>query len=177
MEQTLVIVKPDGVRRRLTGRILAEFEEAGLNLERIALLTPSRGQVDAHYPKSDDWFGAVGKKTLDDYKTSGRDPVSDLGTADPVEIGRLIKGWLIDYLTSGPVVVMILSGNEAVRNVRRICGDTIPSGAAPGTIRGRFSIDSAGAANSEGRPVHNLVHASGTISEAEEEITLWMNVI
>jgi len=100
-------------------------------------------------------------------------PEDHLGTADPVAIGRVIKGWLVEYLTQGPVIAMVLRGNEAVGRVRTLCGATIPTTADPATIRGKFSSDSAAAANSEKRPVHNLVHASGNTEEAEHEIGLW----
>ena len=172
-EETLVVVKPDGLARRLTGRIIAQFEDAGLELGRLEWRYATRDLIERHYPNDESWLSAVGKKTLDDYERVGAQPEDGFGTADPVAIGRVIKSWLVDYLTSGPVVAMILSGNDAVAIVRKICGATIPVMADPSSIRGRFSTDSATAANSQKRPVHNLVHSSGTLKEAEHEIGLW----
>jgi nucleoside-diphosphate kinase len=172
-EQTLVIVKPDGVRRRLTGRILAQLEDAGLTLTRLELRTAPRDLIERHYPDSTEWLASVGEKTIADYERLGRRPEDDLGVTEPAEIGRIIKSWLIDYLTESPVIVMVLTGNDAVAVVRKLCGHTIPVSADPASIRGRYSIDSAGLANSEKRPVHNLIHASGSTAEAAEEIGLW----
>jgi nucleoside-diphosphate kinase len=172
-ERTLVIVKPDGVRRGLTGRILAQFEEVGLRLVRLELRSATPDLIQQHYPSDDGWLATVGGKTITDYERAGRQLEDDFGTADPVAIGRAIKHWLIDYLTEGSVVAMILAGNDAVTVVRKLCGHTIPVSADPASIRGRFSADSAAAANAEKRPVNNLVHASGTAAEATSEIALW----
>jgi nucleoside-diphosphate kinase len=80
---------------------------------------------------------------------------------------------LVDFLTSGEVVAMVLEGNAAVPNVRRLCGKTVPLFADPGSIRGRYSLDSPDLANAEKRPIYNLVHASGAPEEAQSEIQLW----
>lgn len=173
MSRTLAIVKPDGVARGLSGKIIAQFEENGLALVAMKMTLAERSLIDSHYPTDDGWFSAVGQKTLNDYQAKGADVVKDMGTDDAVAIGKIIKSWLVDYLTSGPVVAMVLEGNEAVRNVRRIVGSTIPIDADPGSIRGRYSIDSATLANAESRPVQNLVHASGDDVEAAHEIGLW----
>jgi nucleoside-diphosphate kinase len=172
-EQTLVIIKPDGVRRGLAGRIIAQFEDVGLEIVELELRHATPGLIERHYPDDEGWLGTVGGKTLADYERLGLRPEEDFGTADPVAIGRVIKGWLVDYLTEGPVVAMVLRGNEAVGLVRKLCGNTIPTMAEPASIRGRFSADSAKAANEQKRPIHNLVHASGSPDEAEYEIGLW----
>jgi len=71
------------------------------------------------------------------------------------------------------VIAFVLEGNHAVANVRKLVGATIPSLAAPGTIRGDYSTDSAIKANREKRAIQNLVHASGSLEEAKEELKLW----
>jgi nucleoside-diphosphate kinase len=172
-EQTLVIVKPDGVRRRLTGRILAQFEEAGLALLRLELRNATPALIERHYPETLEWLSAVGEKTIADYDRLGRRPEDDLGVTEPAEIGRIIKSWLVDYLTEGPIVVGVLTGNDAVAVVRKLCGHTMPVAADPSSIRGRYGNDSAALANPEKRAVHNLVHASGSTAEAADEIKLW----
>lgn len=172
-EETLVVVKPDGVERGLTGRIIAQFEDAGLRLARLEYRMATRELVEQHYPSDPAWLSSVGQKTVDDYDRLGRRPADDLGVSDPEEIGRLIKSWLIDYLTGGPVVAMVLEGNDSVATVRKMCGHTLPVSADPGSIRGRYSTDSAGLANLQKRPVRNLVHASGNLEEARHEIALW----
>jgi nucleoside-diphosphate kinase len=172
-EKTLVILKPDAYARRLTGEILARFERCGLTIEQIRI---SRGEddiLDNHYPHDEGWLGAVGGKTLSDYEQKGISAEAKLGTADPVEIGRQVRAWLVDFMKSGPIVPMVLSGNRAVETVRKLVGNTLPVAAAPGTIRGDYSSDSADIASDEARPVRNLIHASGDVEESEREIKLW----
>lgn len=172
-EQTLVVIKPDGVARGLTGRIIDQFLDAGLELTRLELRNASPDLIERHYPDDEAWLSSVGAKTLADYGRLGLDPAEYFGTVDPVAIGRVIKNWLVDYMTQGPVVAMVLRGNEAIGRVRTLCGNTVPAMADPSTIRGRFSSDSAAAANAEKRPIQNLVHASGNAAEANYEIGLW----
>jgi nucleoside-diphosphate kinase len=172
-EETLVVIKPDGVARGLTGRIIGQFQDAGLELARLELRYATADLIERHYPNDEGWLSSVGDKTLADYKRLGLDPEECFGGADPLAIGRVIKGWLVDYLTAGPVVAMVLRGNEAISRVRTLCGNTVPAMADPATIRGRFSSDSAAAANAEKRPIQNLVHASGNSDEANYEIGLW----
>jgi len=172
-EETLVVIKPDGVARGLTGRIIDQFQDAGLELTKLELRRATADLIEQHYPDDEEWLGSVGGKTLADYERLGMEPSEYFGVVDPVEIGRVIKSWLVDYLTQGPVVAMVLRGNEAISRVRKLCGNTVPAMADPSTIRGRFSSDSAAAANAEKRPIHNLVHASGNLEEANHEISLW----
>jgi nucleoside-diphosphate kinase len=96
-----------------------------------------------------------------------------MGTDDPHEIGLRVQEWLVEFLTSGPALALVLEGPHAVELVRKIVGVTLPSNAQPGTIRGDYSFDSSALANAQKRPIRNLVHASGDIDEAEFEIALW----
>ena len=174
MERTLVIIKPDGVRRQLVGDIIARFERCGLEIERLVQVLASADLLWRHYPSDEEWLAKVGGKTIKTYQTYGIDAVQELGTADPLEIGKMVKKWLVEFMTSGPVVAFVLRGNHAVDVVRKITGDTIPLFAAPGTIRGDYAVDSPDLANAEHRAVANLVHASGTVEEAKYEIGLWV---
>lgn len=173
MEETFVMIKPDGVQRRLVGRILSRFEDVGLTIKAMKWMVASRELVARHYPDSEEWLRTVGEKTLTSYREYGLDPLPAMGTTDPLKIGRQVKAWLVDFITSGPVVVMVLEGNHAVQIVRKIVGHTIPAFADSGTIRGDFAVDSPDWANAEQRPVKNLVHASGNVEEAKAEIALW----
>lgn len=173
LERTLIILKPDAVKRKLCGKIISMFEEAGFNIVDAKLITPSRELVDRHYPNNNKWYIAVGNKSISNFTEQGLNISEVMGTDDALTIGKKIKEWLIDYMTSGPVMAMVLEGNNAIKNVRKMCGNTIPASAEPSTIRGRFSIDSSDVANAEHRPVHNLIHASGEVDEAKYEISLW----
>ncbi len=172
-ERTLVIVKPDAFERGLTGVILARLEQRGLAAEAMRVSRNETAIIEDHYPRSDEWLRAVGNKTLADYAKLGISARDRIGTGDPAEIGRTVRAWLTDFMLSGPVVPMVISGNRAIETVRKVVGHTLPVAAAPGTIRGDFSSDSPDFANEEQRPVKNLVHASGDAEEAVREIKLW----
>lgn len=174
MERTLVVLKPDAVARGLSGEIIGRFEKVGLKIVAAKLLLASGSLVEKHYPEDREelWVG-IGNKTLDNYKNLDMDPVKSLGTADAKEIGKMVRVWLMDYISEGPVLALVLEGPHAVELVRKICGHTLPLLSAPGTIRGDFSFDSSYLANSNKRPIKNLMHASGTVEEAKYEIPLW----
>lgn len=174
IERTLVLVKPDGVKRGLSGEIISRFEKRGLKIVGMKMIWVDEGMVRKHYPTTrDEWVNGIGEKTLKAYEDYGTDPKEHLGTMDPHEIGLLVCKWLVDYLTSGPVVAMILEGPHAITAVRKIAGYTYPDTAVPGTIRGDYSIDSPDLANMTKRSGMNLVHASGNKEEADFEIALW----
>ena len=80
---------------------------------------------------------------------------------------------MLQFIVSTPVVAMVLQGEDAVQKVRKIAGYTDPSKADKGTIRGDFGADSIAKANSERRATENLIHASGSVEEAQQEIALW----
>lgn len=173
MERTLVLIKPDAFKRGLVGEIISRFERVGLTLEGMKMLNATIEIVEKHYPDDKNWIRSVGKKTIDTYEKYNLNIIEDLGTNDALKIGQLVRKWLIQHLTSGPVSVLILSGNHAVEIVRKIVGNTVPLFAELGTIRGDFSIDSPDLSAREKRVLLNLVHASETVEEAKREISLW----
>ena len=172
-ELTFLMVKPDGVRRGLTGEIMRRIEQVGLKIVALEMFQPSHDQIDSHYPKKEEWITRLGSKTLSTYAKYGYDAMADFGTVDPVVIGPEIRKWLIDYMKSAPLVKMVVQGVHAVDVVRKIAGPTMPYLAEVGTIRGDFSIDSPALANKEKRAVMNIVHCSETAEEAEHEIKHW----
>lgn len=174
-EKTVVLIKPDGVKRGLIGEIISRFERRGLKIIALQMIHPTKEQIDAHYPKDKEWIERLGKKTLADYKEHGFDAKKELGTEDPLEIGKMVRGWLIDFMSSGPIVKMVVKGIHAILMVRKIVGASLPSQAEMGTIRGDFSVDSATAANRDKRAVHNIVHASENEKEAKHELEFWFS--
>lgn len=173
-ERTVVLVKPDGVIRGLVGQIIERFERMGLKIVGLKLVSVPAEMAKKHYPESRTaLLEGIGKKTLDTYAKYGRDPKEELGTMDALEIGRMVNRWNIDFITSGPVVAILLEGLHAIDNVRMAVGNTLPTFAVPGTIRGDYSVDSPALANAKKRAVHNLVHASGNAEEAKYEEQLW----
>lgn len=129
-QRTLVLLKPDAVRRGLVGTILARFEARGLTVVALEMRTIDGAQADRHY-------------------------------AEHVE--RDFYPPLRAFVTSGPLVALVLEGDQAVEVVRGINGATDGRKAAPGTIRGDFSLSNR----------ENLVHGSDSPESAEREIGIW----
>lgn len=172
-ERTVILVKPDGVKRGLIGETIKRIETRGLKVIAIKMIRPTEEHVKSHYPNTDPWIRGMGEKSLETYAKYGKDPIKELGTADPLEIGKMVQKWNVDFLTSGPVVAILVSGIHSVDMVRKIVGKTVPALAEMGTIRGDFSVDSTVLANAAKRAIHNVVHASGDQSEAAHEIEHW----
>jgi len=174
MEQTLVIFKPDSVTRGLVGEIISRFERVGLKIVGMRMMMVSKDLADKHYPASrTEFINGMGGKTLENYKNLGIDPIAEFGSEDPHAIGLKIREWLVDMITVSPVITMVLEGPHAVELVRKMVGHTLPLMSLPGTIRGDYSYDSSYLANTGGRPIKNLLHASGNKEEAEFEVSLW----
>ena len=172
-ERTFVLIKPDGVKKGLIGEIIKRFEQRDLKIVALEMFQPTVEQINSHYPKDETWIRRLGEKSLGTYEKYGIDPKPLLGTNDPFKIGKLVRIWLIDYMSSAPLVRIIVQGLHAVDMVRKIAGSTLPYQADMGTIRGDFSNDSPVLANSEKRAVMNLMHASETPEEAKHEIAHW----
>lgn len=145
METTLCLIKPDGVRRGLTGEILSRFERMGLKITAMKLLVSDRDRAGRHY-------------TYEDIA---------------VRHGEHIRNALIDFITSGPVVAFAVQGISAVENVRKLCGSTEPLKALPGTIRGDYAHHSFTLTGEKKESIRNLIHASANLEDAERELAVW----
>ena len=130
IEETLVLVKPDGVQRGLTGEVLRRIETKGYSLVDIRLVHADRALLSAHYAEHE---------------------------------GKPFYDGLISYITSGPVVKMVVSGEGAVAKCRSLMGATNPAEAAPGTIRGDFGLIMD----------ENVIHGSDSPESAEREIGIF----
>jgi nucleoside-diphosphate kinase len=130
MQQTLILLKPDAIHRRLAGAILQRFEQKGLRLVGLKLVQPDRPLAEKHY--------AVHK-------------------------GKPFYESLLQFLTSGPSLAVVLEGREAVTVVREMMGKTDGAKSAPGTIRGDYGISVQ----------NNLIHGSDSAENAAAEIALW----
>lgn len=172
-EQTLVLIKPDGVKRGLLGEIIRRIEQRGLKIIALKMFQADKATLLKHYSDSTENLKAMGDKTLATYQKYGMDAKKEIGTDDPVKIGKMVHGWITDFMSSGPIVKIVVQGLHAVEMVRKLVGNTMPSQAEMGTIRGDYSVDSAVLANAQKRGIRNLVHASGNLAEAEAEINLW----
>lgn len=173
-ERSFVMIKPDGVKRGLTDEIIKRLTDAGLTIANRKDMQPTRELAYQHYADSDEWYSSVGSKTIASYKKQGLAITDVFSADDPIVVGKQIREWLADFLTSGPVVAMIISGPAGtVQKIRDLAGATSPEYADKGTIRGDYGVDSYYKANSTGRALENLVHASESVVEAEREIKLW----
>jgi len=145
IEKTLVLIKPDGVSRSLTGEIFARFERSGLKIVGLKMLQSTKELAGKHYTEED--IGA--------------------------RLGDEIRNLLINFVTEGPIVAGVIEGDEAIEVVRKMCGATEPKSALPGTIRGDFSHHSYGYADEAGTAVRNVIHASSDKEAAKSEISVW----
>jgi nucleoside-diphosphate kinase len=131
-ERTLVLIKPDAVRRGLAGEILRRFELRGLEIRAARLLTVGRALAEEHY-------------------------------AEHAE--KPFYGELVEFITSGPTLALVLEGEGAIATVRTTMGATNPADASPGTIRGDLALSMP----------DNLVHGSDSPESATREIALWFD--
>lgn len=146
LERTLIIFKPDAVQRGIVGRVLSRFEDVGLKIVATKMANPDKDHYYHHYE-------TIGKM------------VSRRGEAQfQVQLGAMQEG---------PVIAMILEGVEAVALVRKLVGATNTKEAAPGTIRGDFAHASLDYVNSHNVALPTVLHASGDVEEAKDEITHW----
>ena len=167
----MVLIKPDGVQSGLVGEIIGRFERAGLNLTAIKMVHPETEDVDKHYALTEEWMKGVYDKAKAKYDAAGE----KFPYADHVAYGTEIKKELMDFLVSAPVIAMVWEGDAAVALVRKLVGATEPAGAAPGTIRGDLAHDNYALSNGQNRPLRNLIHASGNVAEAANEIKVWFS--
>ena len=172
-EKTLVLIKPDGVQRTLIGEIIKRYERSGLKLIGLKMIVPSKEMAKKHYygVGGDEWLEGVGANTRKAYEKKGQKPPYDTN----MEIGQAVLEACAKYLSSGPVIAIIWQGNGAVGLVRKITGGTEPLTSDVGTIRGDFTLDSYSLADTDKRSIRNLVHASGSVEEAEKEIKIWFS--
>lgn len=167
-ERTFVIIKPDGVQRSLMGEILSRIEKTGLKIAAVKLVVPTADQCWSHYNKDEEWFLSKGEKIYAERKKQGL-PLDK----EALEYGRDIIGQLVTFMTSGPVLTMVVEGNQAVNIVTKIVGGTEPQTSDVGTIRGDLTVDSYALAGIDERAVRNLIHCSDAVEEAERETKIW----
>jgi nucleoside-diphosphate kinase len=170
-ERTLVIIKPDGIQRSLVGEIIGRFERVGLKMVALKFEIPEASKVEEHYTLDPNWKKNVGEKSIESYKKKGETPPSE----DPIVIGDAVVDRLKKYMTSGPAMVMVWQGAHAVELVRKLVGGTEPRSSDVGTIRGDFVLDSYSMADSDERAIRNLIHASGSVDEAKQELAHWFS--
>ena len=129
-QRTLVLVKPDGVKKGLTGEIISRLEKKGLKIVAMRMLQMDKALARKHYAVHD---------------------------------GKPFFAGLVEFITSGPIVAVVVEGDKSVEVVRKLMGETDPVKAAPGTIRGDYGLDIG----------ENLIHGSDSEENARTEIALF----
>ena len=167
-ERTLVIIKPDGVQRTLVGEIISRIEKTGLKFVALKMILASEKQCWEHYNKDEEWFGKKGSLILKERQDRGM-----AVDKSALEYGKDIIKQLVSFMTSGPVIAIIIEGNQSVGIVKKLVGSTEPSTSDVGTIRGDLTVDSYALAGIDGRAVRNLIHCTDKPEEADREIRLW----
>lgn len=146
MQRTLILLKPDAVERALIGEIIARFERVGAKIVGAKMLRPEKELAMRHYTED------LAKRR-----------------------GENVRQIMMEALIAGPIIALVLEGVEIVEVARKLIGETEPKAAAAGTIRGDYSHVSFEYANKNNKAVFNLIHASATELEAEEEIKVWFS--
>lgn len=167
-ERSLVIIKPDGIQRGLIGEIISRIERTGLKVVSMKMVMAEEDVLWKHYNKDDVWFQDKGEIVVKNRTEQGL-PVEK----EALEYGKDILRANIEFMTAGPVLAMVIQGNQAVGVVKKLVGGTEPLTSDVGTIRGDLTIDTYELANASGRAVRNLIHCSDEVSEAERELALW----
>lgn len=139
-----MLLKPDAVDRGLVGEIMHRFERVGLKIVGLKMVQAERDHAERHYTE-------------------------DLA----IRRGQHVRDMMISMLMEGPVVALCLEGIDSVELVRKMIGGTEPKAAAPGTIRGDYSHMSYKHSDEKKVGVYNLIHASSSAPEAEQEIAVW----
>lgn len=170
-EKTLVIIKPDGVRRALISEVIHRYERLGFKMVGAKMVQATPEIIERHYSIDPEWGRKAGEKVI----AAKREKGEDTEGLDPIELSKNIVGRLASYMTSGPVLVMVWQGAHVVQIVRKITGSTEPRSSDVGTIRGDFMIDSYDLSNIDQRALRNIVHASSSPEEAEKEINIWFS--
>jgi len=146
IERTLVLIKPDGVQRGLIGKIITRFEDVGLKIVGMKMMWANEEFAKKHYTED------LAKRR-----------------------GEHVRKYMTDFITTGPVIAMVIEGVHAIENVRKMCGATEPKAALPGTIRGDFSHVSFAYCDDKKMVVKNVIHASADKKDAEYEVPLWFS--
>lgn len=167
-EKTLVLIKPDAVQRSLMGEIISRFERVGLKIGGLKMFVATEEQIKQQYGPTKKEIEAMGKRSIKNQEKKGIKVKES-----PYQHGMDIFNWIKKFISSGPIVAMVLEGNQAVELVDKIVGATEPLSSDVGTIRGDYTLDSYQMADTDKRAVRNLVHRSASKEEAKKEIKIW----
>ncbi len=145
VEKTFVMIKPDGVQRGVIGELITRFEKVGYKIIAMKMIHVDEDFAGKHYYDVEERHG---KKIWND---------------------------LVNFITSGPVVAMVIEGVNAIANVRKMVGATEPTSALPGTIRADYAHMNYPRADGKGVAIMNLIHASANQKDVDHELHHWFS--
>lgn len=169
-ERTLVLLKPDAVKRQIVGELVTRFERKGLKICGMKMVMPTEALAGQHYTDSEEWLKDSGERTYNSYVEKGIEPPM---SARDLALNTRRK--LMGGLTAGPLVALVLQGAHVIEIVRKMRGATSPQAADVGTIGFDYSVDSYELADAGDWPIRNIIHASDSVENAEREINIWFN--
>ncbi len=167
-ERTLVLLKPDAVKRQIVGELISRFERKGLKLCGMKMVIPTEKLAGQHYTDSEEWLKDNGERTYNSYLEKGIEPPMSARDLALNTRRKLMRG-----LTAGPLVAIVLQGAHVIEIVRKMRGATSPQVADVGTIGFDYSVDSYELADAGDWPIRNIIHASDSAENAEREINIW----
>jgi len=146
LQQTLVLIKPDGVQRGLIGEIIKRFEQRGLKIVGMKMVHVDKSFAEKHYTEQIEQ-----------------------------RHGKKVRDYLVKYVTGGPIIAMVIQGSSAIETVRKIVGTTYPGESPLGSIRGDFCHVSKNYVKTfqQGK---NLIHTSEDEEQAKKELGLWFSL-
>lgn len=168
--RTLVLLKPDAVKRQIVGELVTRFERKGLKICGMKMVMPTEAHAGQHYTDSEEWLKESGERTYNSYVEKGIEPPM---SARDLALNTRRK--LMGGLTAGPLVALVLQGAHVIEIVRKMRGATSPQAADVGTIGFDYSVDSYELADAGDWPIRNIIHASDSVENAEREINIWFN--
>jgi nucleoside-diphosphate kinase len=167
-QRSLVLIKPDAVARHLVGELISRFERKSLKIAALKLIWPSEELAGKHYVDTEEWLESTGQRTFNSYVERGIEP-----PLTPREFAMNTRRKLMESLTAGPVVAMVLEGAHVIEAVRLMRGATSPMKAEPGTIGFDYSLESYELSDAGDWAIKNIIHGSDSPENAAREVGLW----
>lgn len=167
-ERSLVLIKPDAVKRQIAGEIISRFERKGFKLVAMKMAWADEAKALEHYPLTEEWIEDNGGRTYQSYIDKGEKP-----PLSARELALNAHNKLQQGITAGPVLAMVWQGAHVIESMRKMRGATSPNLADVGTIGFDYSVDSYALGDSGDWAIRNVIHASDSPENAEREIAVW----
>jgi nucleoside-diphosphate kinase len=173
IENTLVVIKPDGMVNGLQGQIIQIFKENDFEITHQKTIQADRKMIVQHL-EYDNKPEELGSKIIKLCTYGGFDlNHTFLHGQTALDVGTTYREMIVDQMTSAPLMALLLKKENAIQEARSLCGATIPSMASPDTIRGRFSTEGIGDFLREKRAIYNVIHVASSKEETDLQRGIW----